>query len=232
VCPSLGSVMLPVPVNAPAAGSYSSALRRESPLAPRPPTMSTFPFGNRVAVCPDLGSLILPVAVNVPELGSNSSAPANSTTVDSHPPAMSTFPLANSVAVWLYLATAILPVGAKPPCAGAVPPTAASVVPPPPDPDAGCSSIAVREQASPANDTATAITNHRCGRPMPARLSAKHSQGSRPLANAVGCEPGGPCYLSGIRDLLRDNHADCFPRWRGKPILLHRHLSILTSVDV
>ena len=53
----LAAVMLPVTVNVPAPGSKSSALARvpSSPLAPpSPPTTSTFPLGNKVAVWPHL----------------------------------------------------------------------------------------------------------------------------------------------------------------------------------
>ena len=47
---SLAASILPVAVNVPALGSYSSALARALPLPSSPPTMSTFPLGNNVAV--------------------------------------------------------------------------------------------------------------------------------------------------------------------------------------
>ena len=65
-----------------------------------PPAMSTFPFGNNVAVWPVLAMAMLPVAVNVPAAGSYSSALARTRPLPSSPPAMSTFPLPNNVAVW------------------------------------------------------------------------------------------------------------------------------------
>jgi hypothetical protein len=45
VCDCLAELMLPVAVNAPVAGLYSSALPN-----PSPPATSTIPFGNKVAV--------------------------------------------------------------------------------------------------------------------------------------------------------------------------------------
>ena len=94
----LAAVMLPVAVNVPAAGSYSSALASIAAAVARPPAMSTFPLGNNVAVCPYLPAVMLPVAVNVPVAGSYSSALARACHLPS-PPAMSTFPLGNNVAV-------------------------------------------------------------------------------------------------------------------------------------
>jgi hypothetical protein len=63
-----------------------------------PPAISTFPFGNNVAVCRSLAEFILPVAVNVPVAGSYSSALARYW-VPWDPPAKSTIPLGNNVAV-------------------------------------------------------------------------------------------------------------------------------------
>jgi hypothetical protein len=64
--------MLPVAVNVPAFGSYSSALTN-----PSPPAMSTNPLGKSVAVCDCLATVMLPVAVNAPVAGSYSSALSN-----------------------------------------------------------------------------------------------------------------------------------------------------------
>jgi hypothetical protein len=93
----LATVRLPVAANVPTVGSYNSALARSvkvPPLTPFPPTTSTCPLPNNVAVWPALAVVMLPVAVNVPATGSYSSAvPA------APPPAMSTFPFDNNVAV-------------------------------------------------------------------------------------------------------------------------------------
>src|SRR5277367_5703267 len=66
--------MLPVGVNLPVAGSYSSALSRKSKkgvvgvggVEYRPPAINTFPSGSSVAVWWKRPVLRLPVAVNVP----------------------------------------------------------------------------------------------------------------------------------------------------------------------
>jgi hypothetical protein len=57
--------MLPVAVNVPAAGSYSSALARAD-VSRHPPTMSTLPLGKSVAVCEFLATVVLPVGVKAP----------------------------------------------------------------------------------------------------------------------------------------------------------------------
>jgi uncharacterized membrane protein len=62
--------MLPVAVNIPVTGSYSSALARTVVTYQTPPVMSTFPLLNNVAICPALAVVMLPVAVNIPVTGS------------------------------------------------------------------------------------------------------------------------------------------------------------------
>ncbi len=110
---ALPRLMLPVVVNVPAPGSYSSALVRPNESLPTPPAMRTFPLGNKVAVWLVLAAVMLPAGVNVPLVWSYSSALARVLLCSSPPPAMRTFPLGNKVAVWSYLATVILPVGTK-----------------------------------------------------------------------------------------------------------------------
>jgi uncharacterized membrane protein len=90
--------MLTVAANVPVTGSYSSALARIVVAPDVPPTMSTFPFCNKVAVCPLLAVVILPVVVNFPVTGSYSSALVNLWMLWD-PPAKSTIPLPNNVAV-------------------------------------------------------------------------------------------------------------------------------------
>ena len=89
--------MLPVAVNVPAAGSYSSALAKA--VDAPPPPMSTFPSPNNVAVWDPLAADMLRAAANVPAAGSYNSALARLPPLLSLPPAMSTFPLPNNVAV-------------------------------------------------------------------------------------------------------------------------------------
>jgi len=115
VGPYRATVMLPVVVNVPLAGSYNSA------VAPTPLTTSTFPLGRSVAVSELSGTVMLPVAVNVPVAGSYSSA------VAVVPPASSTMPLGRSVAE--LRATVMLPVTANVPVAGSY--SSAVVVEPP-----------------------------------------------------------------------------------------------------
>jgi uncharacterized membrane protein len=66
--------MLPVAVNVPAVGSYSSALARAGDSDGSPPVMRALPSESNVAVWKNLVVVILPVAVNLPALGSYSSA--------------------------------------------------------------------------------------------------------------------------------------------------------------
>ena len=87
--------MLPVVVQDPLPGSYSSA---DVPLPLSPPATSTLPSGSSVAVLPWRGVVMLPVAVQVRVLGSYSSAEA-SEPLPLPPPATSTLPSSSSVAV-------------------------------------------------------------------------------------------------------------------------------------
>src|SRR5215471_2712167 len=82
--------MLPVAVNFPVAGLYSSA-------GP-PPAISTWPLFSKVALCPALAPTMLPVGVNFPVAGLYSSALARRLKFASSPPAMSTWPLGSRVA--------------------------------------------------------------------------------------------------------------------------------------
>ena len=84
------------------AGARPSGYSYSSPLVARvPPTMSTFPSSNNVAVWYCLATAMLPVAVNVQAAGSYSSALASHPLAN--PPATSTSPLPNNVAVWSAL---------------------------------------------------------------------------------------------------------------------------------
>src|SRR5204863_94716 len=75
------------------AGSYNSALSRiVLPLSLPPPTTSTLPSCNTVAVCSVLGTFIRPVAVHIPVVGSYSSA-LSKTVAPLFPPATKTMPL-------------------------------------------------------------------------------------------------------------------------------------------
>jgi hypothetical protein len=58
VWPPVGVLRLPVRLQVPVAGSYSSPEPEESP-----PTTSTLPFGSNVAVWPDRAMLRLPVGI-------------------------------------------------------------------------------------------------------------------------------------------------------------------------
>ena len=81
--------MSPVAVNAPVAGSNSSALVSSSrisvgssppviyPESFTPPAMSTIPLPNKAAKWSSLATVMLPVAVNVPSAGSYNSALAS-----------------------------------------------------------------------------------------------------------------------------------------------------------
>src|SRR5262245_54619375 len=89
------AAMLPVGLQVPVAGSYSSA--------PAPgPASRTLPVRSSVAVWPETKPG-LPVGLQVPIAGSYSSAVASLTT--------RTLPEGNSVAVWKERALAMLPVG-------------------------------------------------------------------------------------------------------------------------
>ena len=66
VCRALALLRLPVNVQVPLAGSYSSALAKVKPLVSNPAAASVVPLDNRVAVCPNRPVVRLPVAVHVP----------------------------------------------------------------------------------------------------------------------------------------------------------------------
>jgi hypothetical protein len=61
--------MLPVTVQVPVAGLYSSALARAILPVPGPPTARTWPLGSSVAVSNTRGLFMLPVTVHVPAAG-------------------------------------------------------------------------------------------------------------------------------------------------------------------
>ena len=66
VCRARALLRLPVNVQVPLAGSYSSALAKVKPLVSNPAAASVVPLDNRVAVCPNRPVVRLPVAVHVP----------------------------------------------------------------------------------------------------------------------------------------------------------------------
>jgi len=86
--------MLPVGVNFPMAGVYSSA----AAVAPVPPATSTWPLVSKVALWPARAALMLPVGVNFPVAGLYSSALDSRLKFASSPPAMSTWPSESRVA--------------------------------------------------------------------------------------------------------------------------------------
>src|SRR6266481_4651072 len=88
---------LPVTLQLPVVGSYSSALVRKTPLYP--PATSTLPLGSNVAVCCRRAVLRLPLASHVPLAASYSSALVLGLKLLSSPPATSTLPLGSNVAV-------------------------------------------------------------------------------------------------------------------------------------
>src|SRR5450756_549154 len=121
--------MLPVAVQDPLPGSYSSAEAsgglRLALLLPRPPATSTLPSGSSVAVWDWRGMGMLPVAVQDPLLGSYSSAEASvgppppmSPPGSAVPPATSTLPSGSSVAVWNMRGVTMLPVAVQDPLLG------------------------------------------------------------------------------------------------------------------
>src|SRR5450756_1874813 len=121
--------MLPVAVQNPLPGSYSSAEAsgglRLALLLPRPPATSTLPSGSSVAVWDWRGMGMLPVAVQDPLLGSYSSAEASvgppppmSPPGSAVPPATSTLPSGSSVAVWNMRGVTMLPVAVQDPLLG------------------------------------------------------------------------------------------------------------------
>src|SRR5450756_1944188 len=123
-----GVGMLPVAVQDPLFGSYSSAEASGGlppPVSPPgtllltvPPVTSTWPSGSSVAVWNMRGVTMLPVTVQDPLLGSYSSAEASAlllpvTLLLSVPPATSTLPSGSSVAVWNWRGVGIFPVAVQ-----------------------------------------------------------------------------------------------------------------------
>jgi hypothetical protein len=98
VCSLRAVLRLPVAVQVPSAGLYSSALAEGSPLLSSPAATSTKPLGSNVAVCNTRAVLRLSVVLHIPLEGSYSSALVKGLN-PSHPPATSTLPLGSSVAV-------------------------------------------------------------------------------------------------------------------------------------
>ncbi len=86
--------MLPVGVNLPVAGLYSSA----SVVAPVPPATSPWPLFSRGALWPERGVVMLPVRDQVPVAGLYSSALDRRLNFASSPPATSTSPSGSRVA--------------------------------------------------------------------------------------------------------------------------------------
>src|SRR6516164_10101527 len=84
--------MLPVGVNFPVAGLYSSV------AVPPPPAISTWPLPSRVALWPTRPVVMLPVGVNFPVAGLYSSALDRRLKFASSPPATSTWPSGSRVA--------------------------------------------------------------------------------------------------------------------------------------
>src|SRR5438132_14352763 len=98
---SLPLVMLPVGVQVPLAGLYSSALFNAVPLS-APPAASTFPLESSVRVKSTRPTVMLPVAVQLPFTGLYSSALARGgapqQAFGSRPPATRTSPFGSSTA--------------------------------------------------------------------------------------------------------------------------------------
>src|ERR1017187_3097451 len=117
--------MLPVDVQRPVDGLYSSAV---VPVTLSPPATRTSPFWSNVAVWPVRAYAMLPVKVHLPVAGLYNSALASGSFVPEapHPPVTSTSPFGSSVAVWFQRSVFSLPVSAHVPevPAKAVNPTA------------------------------------------------------------------------------------------------------------
>src|SRR6516165_10077488 len=130
--------MLPVGVNFPVAGLYSSALDSGLNFASSPPAMSTWPSGSRVAdgfpspATPERPWCMLPVTDQVPVAGLNSSALASAKLLP-EPPATSTWPSGSSVAVALIRGVFSWPVTAQVPVAGLYSSGLGSAGAPPPE---------------------------------------------------------------------------------------------------
>jgi hypothetical protein len=89
---------LPVGIQVPLAGSYSSALADTLILLSNPPATNTIPLGSRVAVCWERAVLRLPVDIQVPLAESYSSALVR-TALTPNPPAAKMIPFGSKVAV-------------------------------------------------------------------------------------------------------------------------------------
>src|SRR5437588_13123047 len=98
LCKSRAVLRLPVKVQVPLSGSYSSALAigGEGKVISSPAATSTFPSGNNVAVFADRPLFRLPVRVQLPLTGSYSSALARMPLLVL-PAATSTMPLDSNV---------------------------------------------------------------------------------------------------------------------------------------
>ena len=118
LCNSRAVLRLPVTLQLPVAGSYSSALAVGSMISA--PAATDRPLVSTVAVCKSRAVLRLPVKVQVPLVGSYSSALAigGEGKVISSPPATSTMPLGNNVAVFADRPLFRLPVRVQLPLTG------------------------------------------------------------------------------------------------------------------
>ena len=134
-----------------------------------PPAMSTCPLPNNVAVWSSLAVVMLPVAAKTPCGTALPLVPAELVAPPGEPPVPPT-------ALPPRPDGELLPTPPLPPkfCVPIIVPP--NLVMPPRDPAACCSSIGVRKQANPVNDSATPIANQRHTRIIPARLSAKWSE--------------------------------------------------------
>src|SRR5207248_3280546 len=119
LCKSRAVLRLPVKVQVPLSGSYSSALAigGEGKVISSPAATSTFPSGNNVAVFADRPLFRLPVRVQLPLTGSYSSALARMPLLVL-PAATSTMPLVSNVAFLTVRAVFKLPVKVQLPLAG------------------------------------------------------------------------------------------------------------------
>src|SRR6516164_2855605 len=154
-------VMLPVGLNVPVAGLYSSALLVAALPTP-PPATSTWPFCSTVAVKVRAARAVvmLPVGLNLPVAGSYSSAV---------PPIISTWPLCSRMAVWSSRGVVMLPVFAHVPDVAAA--TAA----------AGLTASPAPARLAAASDpvTSTALTS--------GRITTSPGRGNRPESVLAGC---------------------------------------------
>ena len=105
-----GTLGLPVKLNVPLTGSYSSAVGMMIKLldcGPIPPTISTCSFGKRVAVWDCRPVVMEPVSVNWPVAGLKISAVALGafSLFSSRPPVMRIVPSANGVEAWKVRST-------------------------------------------------------------------------------------------------------------------------------